>query len=387
MSFLNFLNEAHFNVYDMIIFMIMSQALIFSILLLARTDRHVSHFSLAAFIGSIGLGQFVFFLLYHPIAAGILHHLLNEFGFALLTAVFYLQGILLHSYIRTLTHGKFKIFARDAAPLVMVVCMAAITSLIWNLPVMQPIAKFFWKPFVLTSVIGFAVSLYYGVNAILFIRRYWEQLKNRFSTLEHLDIRWLLIFAIGFIVIWILQILPPFFYGWAPWWLQQSITHSTGLLSLVMINFVFFKGLMNARRVKWVRSDEQSVTTEVTKEAVDLTELKLKVDEQIRAQNLYARPHLNIERMAQLLELPVRQLSFLINHEFHQNYFEFINQYRLAEAKARLSNKEWAGSSVQEIYESVGFASRSTFFTLFKKLEGITPAEYRSKHLVQTSPD
>lgn len=387
MKFLNFLNEAHFNVYDMIIFMIMSQALIFSILLLARTDRHVSHFSLAAFIGSIGLGQFVFFLLYHPIAAGVLHHVLNEFGFALLTVVFYLQGLLLHSYIRTLTHGQFKVFPRDAIPLGIVLVVATIASLVWNRPAFQPVAALFWKPFVLTSVIGFVVSLYYGVRAILFIRRYWEQLKNRFSTLEHLDIRWLLMFTSGFILIWILQILPPFFYGWAPWWLQQSITHSTGLLSLVMINFVFFKGLINARRVKWVRSEEQGVTAEVTKDTVDLSTLKQKVDEQIRSQQLYARPHLNIERMAQLLELPVRQLSFLINHEFHQNYFEFINQYRLTEAKARLSDKEWAGSSVQEIYESVGFASRSTFFTLFKKLEGITPAEYRSKNIVQTPPD
>lgn len=384
MSFFTFLNDAHFNVYDMIIFMIMSQALIFSVLLLARTDRHVSHFALAAFIGSIGFGQFVFFLLYHPLAAGALHHLLNEFGFALLTFVFYIQGILLHSYVRTLTHGKFKLFHRDFIPFGIVFLVSIITSAVWNIEALKPITAFFWKPFVLTSVIGFVVSLYYGVKSLLFIRRYWEQLKNRFSTLEHMDIRWLLIFIGGFIAIWFLQILPPFFYGRTPWWLQQLITHSTGLLSLVMINFVFFKGLMNARRIKWVKAEEESVTVEVTKETVDLSELKQQVDEKIRVDRLYSRPHLNIERMAQLLELPVRQLSFLINHEFHQNYFEFINHYRLAAAKERLSSQEWAGSSVQEIYESVGFASRSTFFTLFKKLEGITPAEYRSKHLVQS---
>lgn len=387
MKFFTFLNEAHFNVYDMIIFMIMSQALIFSVLLLARADRHISHFSLAAFIGSIGLGQLVFFMLYHPLAAGVLHHVLNELGFALLTFVFHIQGILLHSYVRTLTHGQFKIFRRDFIPFGIVVLVAVVTSMVWNLELFTPIATFFWKPFVLTSLIGFLVSLYYGVKTLLFIRRYWSQLKNRFSTLEHMDIRWLLMFTSGFIAIWFLQILPPFFYDRSPWWLQQLITHSAGLLSLVMINFVFFKGLMNARRMKWMRVEEQGVTAEVTKSVVDLTALKQKVDTQLREQQLYARPHLNIERMAQLLELPVRQLSFLINHEFHQNYFEFINQYRLAEAKVRLASKEWVDSSVQEIYESVGFASRSTFFTLFKKLEGITPAEYRSKHLVQTSPE
>jgi len=387
MMFFTFLNEAHFNVYDMIIFMIMSQALIFSVLLLARSDRHVSHFSLAAFIASIGLGQFVFFLLYHPIAAGVLHHFLNEFGFALLTCVFYFQGLLLHSYIRTLTHGQFRIFPKDAMPLVIVLLVAAVSCVLWTRAFMQPLVGLFWKPFVLASVVGFVVSLFYGIKALMFIRRYWAQLQNRFSTLEHLDIRWLLIFASAFMFIWILQILPPFFYGWAPWWLQQLITHSAGLLSLVMINFVFFKGLMNARRIKWVRTEEESVTSEVTKETQDLSQLKSEVDEQIRNERLYARPHLNIERMAQLLDLPVRQLSFLINHEFQQNYFEFINLYRLTAAKERLASTEWIGSSVQDIYESVGFASRSSFFTLFKKLEGITPAEYRSKHCVQTAPE
>ena len=116
--------------------------------------------------------------------------------------------------------------------------------------------------------------------------------------------------------------------------------------------------------------------------AVDtnLEYLKRSVDEKIQAEQLYARPHLNIERMAQLLELPSRQFSLLIRQEFHQNYFEFINHYRLMAAKERLLSKEWAGVSIQEIYESVGFSSRSTFFTLFKKREGITPAEYRGKH-------
>lgn len=387
MTFFTFLNEAHFNVYDMIIFMIMSQAIIFSVLLLVRSDRHVSHFSLAAFISAIGLGQFVFFLLYHPIAAGVLHHFLNEFGFCLLTIVFYVQGLLLHSYIRTLTHGKFRLFAKDAAPLVLLLMVSISSCLLWELEFFQLITQLFWKPFVLVSVIGFCVSLFYGLKTLAFIYRYWGRLQDRFSTLEHLGVGWLLVFTSAFMFIWVLQILPPFFYGWSPWWLQQLITHSTGLLSLVMINFVFFKGLMNARRVKWIRDNEETVTLEVTKEPVDLSQIKIRVDEQIRSERLYARPHLNIERMAQLLELPTRQLSFLINHEFQQNYFEFINQYRLAAAKERLASAEWASTSVQEIYESVGFASRSSFFTLFKKREGITPAEYRSKHCVQNPPE
>ncbi|WP_049630498.1 helix-turn-helix domain-containing protein [Cellvibrio sp. pealriver] len=120
--------------------------------------------------------------------------------------------------------------------------------------------------------------------------------------------------------------------------------------------------------------------TAKTKIFVDFSQLKNSIDEQIRTQQLYARPQLNIERLAQFLDIPVKQLSLLLRTQFHQNYFEFINQYRLMAAKERLISSEWAGKSVQEVYESVGFSSRSTFFTLFKKQEGITPAEYRLKH-------
>jgi AraC-like DNA-binding protein len=392
MTFFTFLNEAHFNAYDMIILMIVLQSFIFSVLLLVRTDRHVSHWALAAFIGSIGFGQFVFFLLYQHLVAAALRNLLNELGFALLTSIFYIQGVLLHLYLRTLIHGQLKVYRQDFIPLAVAVLVAVVTSVVWDIESFRQIAIFFWKPFVLTSVIGFAVSLYYGVNSLLFISRYWEQLKNRFSTLEHMDIRWLFIFTSGFTTIWFFQILPPFFYERTAWWLQQLVTHSTGFLSLFMINFVFFKGLLNARRVKLIRVedenvDTESVTAKVTNEALDLSELKQKVDEKIRADQLYSRSHLNIERMSQLLDLPVRQFSFLINHGFNQNYFEFINHYRLEAAKERLKSKEWMNASVQEIYESVGFSSRSTFFTLFKKLEGITPAEYRSKYSVQTPVD
>ncbi len=119
----------------------------------------------------------------------------------------------------------------------------------------------------------------------------------------------------------------------------------------------------------------------------DLELLKLQVDEKIRLNQLYENPHLNIERLAQLLDLPVRKLSLLIKTGFGKNYFEFINGYRLSAAKERLVSWEWVDSSVQDIYESVGFSSRSTFFTLFKKREGITPAEYRFKYRINQISD
>jgi AraC-like DNA-binding protein len=386
LNLLVFLNEQHFNAYDLIIFTLVLQSAIFCILLLNRVDRHISHFSLAAFIASLGAGQFCFLLLYHPLFSGLLTQVFNDVGFALLTLVFYLQGFLLYFYIRTLMHTRFLFFLRDLAPFLVALILSLASALLWKSEWVSRLRleEIFWKPFVLVSVVGFAVSVFYGIRSLFFIGRYSEQLKNHFSTLEHLDLFWLKAFTLGYVLIWTIQILPPFFYVWAPWWLQEIVTHSSALLSLIAMNFIFFKGLTHARTIKQIKPllDEPLADDAVGTRVDDNQEVekfKQMLDERIRSESLYSRPHLNIERLATTLGMSVRQLSNIINRDFGQNYFEFINNYRLAAVKERLRSPEWQEKSIQDIYESVGFSSKSSFFTLFRKQLGMTPVAYREQ--------
>lgn len=389
MKFLLFLNDPHFNAYDLIIFMLIFQSIIFCGLLISRQNRHISHYLLMAFIGSIGLGQFIFFCLYNPYGSGLLSHVMGEVGFSLLTSIFYVQGVLLYSYITTLAYGRFKFFQTYLLPLALLLVLVVVLPWMWN----QQLVALFWRPFVLISVIGFSVSVIYGAKSLFFINRYSEQLKNHFCSLEQMELFWLQLFSAGYLVVWILQILPPLFYSWAPWWFEQVIMHSAGFLNLVMMNFIFFAGLVNTRKIKSIKEPVTELTIEpilvsentlvsestLVSDSTTLSELKHALDQRIRAEALYAKPNLNIERLARLVAMPVRQLSNLINREFQQNYFEFINHYRLEAVKEHLSSREWSEKSIQEIYESVGFCSKSTFFTLFRKQVGMTPMEYREK--------
>jgi AraC-like DNA-binding protein len=377
MKLLTFLNDSHFNIYDLIIFMLIFQAIIFCGLLLSRQDRHISHYLLMSFIGSIGLGQFCFFCLYNPYGSGLLSHIFGEIGFSLMTSIFYIQGILLYSYIKTLAYGCYRFSPVNLLPLSFLLLLAILLPLIWN----PLLITLFWRPFVLVSVVGFFVSVVYGIKSLFFISRYSEQLKNHFCNLEQMKFFWLQLFAVGYLAIWILQILPPFFYSWAPWWFEQVVMHSAGFLNLVMMNFVFFAGLVHARKIKSIKEPlaEPTIETPIFSDSTSFAELKKALDQRIRAEALYAKPNLNIERLARLVAMPVRQLSNLINREFQQNYFEFINYYRLEAVKEHLSSQDWSDKSIQEIYESVGFCSKSTFFTLFRKQMGMTPMEYREK--------
>lgn len=93
----------------------------------------------------------------------------------------------------------------------------------------------------------------------------------------------------------------------------------------------------------------------------------------------YLNPTLSLHELAEQMNLPSRDLSLLINHRLDKHFFEFVNEYRLNKAEELLLNTEWKKKTVLEILYHVGFNSKSSFNTSFKKKTGLTPSEYRNK--------
>jgi AraC-like DNA-binding protein len=81
--------------------------------------------------------------------------------------------------------------------------------------------------------------------------------------------------------------------------------------------------------------------------------------------------------MADDLQIPVRDLSLLINHKLDQHFFDFINSFRIEKAKKILEDPSKNKTTVLEILYEVGFNSKSSFNTAFKKHVGLTPTQYR----------
>ena len=77
------------------------------------------------------------------------------------------------------------------------------------------------------------------------------------------------------------------------------------------------------------------------------------------------------------MKMQPRSLSNLINRKFDCNFFEFVNNYRVEAAKKILMDKNAADKSMLDVMYDVGFNSKATFNTLFKKKVGITPSEFR----------
>lgn len=90
----------------------------------------------------------------------------------------------------------------------------------------------------------------------------------------------------------------------------------------------------------------------------------------------YLRPDLSLSMLAKETDIPGRNLSRSINTYLQCNFFEFINGMRVEEAKRRLLELETSGYNIDSVFAECGFRSRSTFFLVFKKVVGKTPAAW-----------
>jgi AraC-like DNA-binding protein len=87
---------------------------------------------------------------------------------------------------------------------------------------------------------------------------------------------------------------------------------------------------------------------------------------------------LTIQKLAERLSIPSNHLSQTINERLGQTFSDFVNSYRVEEAKRRLRDPAFSHLSVLGIAEEVGFNSKSSFNSVFKKHTNMTPSEFRS---------
>lgn len=99
----------------------------------------------------------------------------------------------------------------------------------------------------------------------------------------------------------------------------------------------------------------------------------------------YTNPEITLDKLAEAVGYPPKKISLTIKQCYQQNFYEYINRYRIAEAKRLLAEQGPAAKSITDIYFEVGFNSKSVFNTFFKRLEGMTPSQYREQLLAQTS--
>ncbi|WP_109434951.1 MULTISPECIES: helix-turn-helix domain-containing protein [Aquimarina] len=158
-------------------------------------------------------------------------------------------------------------------------------------------------------------------------------------------------------------------------------------LVLCFICWLILKALYHPEFFRRIDSKLKPVENIIAKEEIPIEhkegeEVKQQI-QRLRAHMLDQKPYLNptltIQNLADDLQLPVREVSILINHHLNQHFFDFVNEYRIQHAKDILQNPTKKQFTILEILYEVGFNSKSSFNTAFKKYANVTPTEYRKK--------
>ena len=97
-------------------------------------------------------------------------------------------------------------------------------------------------------------------------------------------------------------------------------------------------------------------------------------------EKVYLDPDLTLKTLAQRLSIHYNHLSRIINERYDVSYSDYVNRHRVEEAQKRLADPAFDNKSILEIMYEVGFYTKSTFNTAFKKFAGSSPSEYRRKH-------
>lgn len=217
---------------------------------------------------------------------------------------------------------------------------------------------------------------YMGLTLRL-LKKYSPILQSANSTLEKISWRWLRNLTIGFgsfVLLTLLYVL----------WLQLGFPYSRTVDALVLIAMasqIYLIGYMTLRQPE-IFSGALAVKNSPKYEKSTLTPARAetylnKLLQLMETEKLFTNSELKLQDLADKLNLSPHHLSQIINERRGQNFFDFLNQYRIAEAKKYLSAPGKQNYTILSIALEVGFNNKASFNTAFKKHTGMTPSEFR----------
>jgi AraC-like DNA-binding protein len=111
----------------------------------------------------------------------------------------------------------------------------------------------------------------------------------------------------------------------------------------------------------------------------DAARLVAKIETALAQERLFQDNGLSLDALARSVGARPNAVSQAINQHLGVNYFDFVNRYRVEEAKKLLHRPDGETGTILDIAFAVGFNSKSTFNAAFKKFAGLTPSDFRKR--------
>lgn len=370
---------------DVPLILVIFQSLLFSILLLTvNLGKRQANFFLAMFLLAIGLDAFDSLIYWSP-SIKVVYFTGAVHIFYCLKFSVYLAAPMLFFYVKSMIDPDFKVRWRDAVHLLPLLAFPLFIAALYNnlseeervLGITQFGLLFNEPVFQLHLWVRHLLYVGYGIGCFYLLFQYKNRLKQHYSNIEKIDLFWLQMLIGGFLMIWVWVFIAYLLtLVNSSQWLGNLIGISGNVFSFVFVNALVLYSMAHANiGYRQVLTEEKTDTPESEKYDPMIIN---KLNQLMRDQVLYLDPELTLEQLAGISEIPVRKISAAINRDAGQNFFDYINSYRVQKAASILASRN-GKTSMLDVMADAGFNSKSTFYRAFKKFMNMTPTDYIDK--------
>jgi AraC-like DNA-binding protein len=380
------MNQVIFNAHDMVIGMTAFLCFFFSLVVVAsKRFKPISAYLLAGFLVSQA-----FIALHEEILYG------TQFRFVTLdfspnfffvgAGAFYIDGALLYFYIRSLIYSDFRFCKTDLwhlVPIAMYFIYMLNAFYLQDDIFKREVAQYFRydliQQYLPLDAMAKTLRFGYALCGLYLIGKYRDRLKEVYADIAAIDLSWLKLMVTSFLLIMFVELLLAAIKIMGLFYVVEiDLLIYLGLSSyyakFMTINLLLFFSALNVSALKRIQQKPADLTVKVApvnQEYID------RIEAYMSESKPYLKANITFESLSELLDVPPRELSATLNRHFKMNFYEFINNYRIEEAKLLLKSEAYKGATITEIFTEVGFNSKSVFYTFFRKAEGMTPSEYR----------
>lgn len=346
-------------------------SLLFLIILISNKGKRTEHWLLALLLFLIIVSCYYIFQLYHNDGKYYVP-IFSEINYAIPL----LYSLILWFYARSLLSKDFKFTWLDYLHFIPFVAFLAFLSLTATGASNEIAVREYGYP--LVKLIVNPIYLFTTLYLLLSTKK---KLYNQYSFDVKMHHYWLSWVTGAGIVLWVVA-LAGYLYGRAHGQVNMMGDYFlTGFLAV----FLFILAYVGFNRTKIFQATDEHFVYDVEKEFVEVpvpensSNYKNIFDgllQLMESQKPYLDQQLSLQKLSIISKIPAGKLSMIINQYGQQNFYDFVNSYRVDEVKKKLQSSDMEVYSILGIAEECGFNSKASFNRVFKKIEGMTPTAY-----------
>jgi AraC-like DNA-binding protein len=297
----------------------------------------------------------------------------NLWGEYFIHMLFFLLPPLIYYYVKSLTNITFSFTSKNLIHFVPFSFFLLTLILLRVLNASDDLLQIMGDIMTVAIVLQLSFYLFYSIRLL---RVHRENIKLSYSYIEKVNLNWLRFLLWGQIVIWpfflLVEIInfEPRNYIWILLALFIYLMGYFGLIQPEIFVGIIADGINEPDKVK-----KKYAKSALTPEMAD--EYYCRLIRLMKDSKPYLQNNLTLQSLAGHLSISGHHLSQVINEKCGQNFFEYINGYRVEEAKTLLLDSNKDHLSVAAIGYEAGFNSITSFNTIFKRLTNTTPSRFR----------